>query len=448
VSEDVGLTLRGSWGTSFRAPGYGEISPLLNNNIAAQNQTSLNPNSNLPINCNAAAGSAANRLSHPSVGIGWNGVADNNGTSGISCGAAALPTGISFLGAGTVPIQAGLRQIVNTNQNFLGPERGNNFGFGGELAPTYPLLRGLDIQATWYSIKINGTLSSFGNPTGNSFNDPLLGFAYIVPTDLAAAGVDVANCSNNNTPQACPEFEQMVRNLLNNPRNSVDPSILSSVTWINDGGTMNAGYRHMTGIDWNWSYDYDAGDLGAFNIGQTGTYYLHDWVAATAGAPVSDAFHQTLGTLNGIQQVGVETLPRMRYRARLGWSNGPISVVGFMNYQSHFYHTQAAPPNVNLACATSGGSIGGGTFPCAISAYSNIEPSETTFDLSLGYDTGDEPANYFLKHLGLQLVISNVADKHPPFEYRTSTGGGNPAAFDILTGLQGRMYTFILTKTW
>ena len=81
----------------------------------------------------------------------------------------------------------------------------------------------------------------------------------------------------------------------------------------------------------------------------------------TAGAPVSDAFHQTLGTLNGVQQIGVETLPRMRYRARLGWSNGPISVVGFMNYQSHFFNTQAAPPNVNFACTTAGGTVGGGT---------------------------------------------------------------------------------------
>jgi hypothetical protein len=220
------------------------------------------------------------------------------------------------------------------------------------------------------------------------------------------------------------------------------------VTWINDGGTMNAGYRHMTGIDWNWSYDFDAGELGAFNIGQTGTYYLHDWVAAVAGGDVSDAFHQTLASLNGLQQVGVETLPRMRYRARLGWSNGPISVVGFMNYQSHFFNTQAAPPNVNFACITSGSSTGGGTFPCAINNYTNIEPAETTFDLSLGYDTGDEPANYFLKHVGIQLVVTNLLDKHPPFEYRTSTGGGNPAAFDILTGLQGRFFTLILTKTW
>src|SRR6185437_12387131 len=140
------------------------------------------------------------------------------------------------------------------------------------------------------------------------------GFAYIVPTDLAAVGVDVANCSNNNTPQTCPEFEQMVRNLLANPRNSVDPAILTTVTWINDGGTMNAGFRHMDGIDWNWSYDYDAGDLGAFNIGQEGTYYLHDWTQAVSGAAIQDQFHTTLGSLNGLQQVGVETLPRMHYR--------------------------------------------------------------------------------------------------------------------------------------
>ena len=271
-----------------------------------------------------------------------------------------------------------------------------------------------------------------------------------MPTDLAAAGVDVANCSNNNTPQACPEFEQMVRNLLNNNRNSVDPVDFVRVTWINDGGTMNAGYRHMDGVDWNWSYDFDAGDLGAFNIGQTGTYYLHDWTPPTDRVPGCRRCSTALwASLNGIQQVGVETLPRMRYRARLGWSNGPISVVGFMNYQSHFFNTQAAPPNVNFACATAGGTVGGGgTMPCAISNYTNIEPAETTFDLSLGYDTGDEPANYFLKHIGIQLVFNNLLDKHPPFEYRTSTGGGNPAAFDILTGLQGRMYTLILTKTW
>jgi outer membrane receptor protein involved in Fe transport len=166
VEDNIGLTIRGSWGTSFRAPGYGELSALLNNAIAAQN-SAFNPNSNITINCNAPVGSGAFKLAHPSVGTGWDGTQNNAGVAGTTCGANARPVGLSFLGAGTVPIQAGLRQFVNTNQNKLGPERGNNFSFGGEIAPTIPLLRGLDIQATWYSIKINGTLQSFGNPTSN-----------------------------------------------------------------------------------------------------------------------------------------------------------------------------------------------------------------------------------------------------------------------------------------
>ncbi len=45
-------------------------------------------------------------------------------------------------------------------------------------------------------------------------------------------------------------------------------------------------------------------------------------------------------------------------------------------------------------------------------------------------------------------MIQNLLDKHPAFEYRTSTGGGNPAAFDILKSDQGRTISFILTKTW
>jgi hypothetical protein len=46
------------------------------------------------------------------------------------------------------------------------------------------------------------------------------------------------------------------------------------------------------------------------------------------------------------------------------------------------------------------------------------------------------------------VVIQNLMDKHPPFEYRISTGGGNPAAFDILKDLAGRTYSLVLTKTW
>jgi hypothetical protein len=138
----------------------------------------------------------------------------------------------------------------------------------------------------------------------------------------------------------------------------------------------------------------------------------------------------------------------VHYRARLGWSNGPWSVTGFMDYQSHFFHTQNAPPNVNFQCVATGGTVGGGSFPCAFSNYTNLEPSYYTFDLSLGYDTGDTPANNYLKNIGVQLVVQNILDKHPPFEYRVSSQAGSPVAFDLLKSDQGRTITLILTKTW
>ena len=56
--------------------------------------------------------------------------------------------------------------------------------------------------------------------------------------------------------------------------------------------------------------------------------------------------------------------------------------------------------------------------------------------------------NNYLKHIGIQLVVQNIMDKHPPFEYRIGTGGGNPTAFDISKSDQGRTFGLILTKTW
>jgi hypothetical protein len=285
------------------------------------------------------------------------------------------------------------------------------------------------------------------------------GFAYIVPTDLAFlhTGADL-QCHNNNTPAnlsapitaitaGCPEFETMVVGMLANPRNTVPVGELTKILWLNDGGTFNSGFRKMQGIDFTASYDFDLGDYGAWNTGINGTYYLHDYTQTLPDAPITDAFHTTI-TAGNLVMTGVETLPRLRYRARLGWSNGAWSVTGFADYQSHFFHTQTAPPQVNDSCQTAGGTAPGGTFPCLVTGYTNILPSWLTFDLSVGYDSGDDPANDYLKHIGVQLVVSNLLDKHSPFGYRIGTGGGNPAAMDILKPDQGRTISLILTKTW
>ncbi len=450
------LTFKGSWGTSFRAPSFAEQSNQVKTVISAQNTPLFPIPQTLVATCNPAHDSPSDKLINPGAGLtGWAGVVGNNGVAGQNCGdGKGLPIGLTILGSSGPPTAAGFRQYLNTSGQTLHPETATNWDLGVDYAPTR-FLSGLDVQATWYSVKINGSLQGFTNPNTKSFNDPGLGFSIIVPTDLAKRGIDVAGCSNNNTPTTCVEFEKMVTNLLSNSRNPVPSAVATSVLWLNDGGIFNAGSTKLQGLDWNISYDWDTGNFGAFNVGMTGTYYLHRYEVNFVGDPfdpeaatAQDQFHTVLGDVGGIAQNGVESLPRMNYRARLGWSNGPWSLTGFMNYSSHFYHTQNAPPNVNFQCTTTGGTIGGGSLPCLINNYTNIEPSYYTFDLSAGYDTGDDPANDYLKHIGIQLVVQNLMGRQPAFEYRVSSNGGNAAAFDVLKGLQGRTISLIVTKTW
>jgi hypothetical protein len=122
----------------------------------------------------------------------------------------------------------------------------------------------------------------------------------------------------------------------------------------------------------------------------TGTYYLHQYTQSLPARPLRTAFHTTIDNRDTLS-VGVSTTPRLRYRTRLGWSNGAWSVTGFADYQATSSTVQTAPPNVNNHCTAAGGVQPGGSLPCLVTGYSNIEPSWLTFDLSIGYDTGDDP---------------------------------------------------------
>jgi hypothetical protein len=459
------LTFRGAWGNSFRAPAFGELSILANNAIAIQNSPD-SPNSPISFQCigaGADAGSGAGRMLSPGAGlIGYSG----------GCGAASQPRGISFNGGWGSPKAAGWRDLYANPAGGvkLKPETATNWAAGVEFAPT-TFLTGLDIQATWFSVKINGLLNSFGNPQTSSLSDGNRGFAYIVPTDLSYlhTGADL-QCHNNNTPgnvnvaiglatAGCPEFETMVLGIMANPRNTVAADQLTNILWLNDGGTFNIGWTKVQGIDWNWSYDVDLGEIGAINFGQVGTYYLHNTTLSVPGTTPDDLLHTTIS--DGVESyTGVESQPRLRYRARLGWSNGPWSATAFMDYRSHFFHTQNAPPNVNLQCqpgnnlmpANPPGGTGNAVANCAITGYQNLEPPQYNFDLSFGYDTGDDPANNYLKHIGIQVIVGNVLGTQPPFEYRAGTGAGNPSAVDASQpgagNLEGRTFSLILTKTW
>ena len=239
----------------------------------------------------------------------------------------------------------------------------------------------------------------------------------------------------------------MVKAALADRNANIDPSNLTSVYWINDGSTVGTGFLKVDGIDWNASYDWDMENLGAWNVGITGTYYLHRYLQTLTGGPVIDTYHQNIQPAGGIPQNGVETLPRMNYRARLGWSNGAWSATGFVNSSSHFYQRFPVPPNVNNQCLVAGGTVGGGAAACKTS-FLNIQPSFYTFDLSLGYDTGDTPANNYLKNLTLQFTIKNLMGIHSDFQYGPSTSGRNAAAYDIIRSDSGRIIGFTVVKNW
>lgn len=432
VSEYAGLQLKGSWGTSFRAPNFAETAGEGSIQINAYNIPSSlfggTTNAPVPVICNNG---------QPTSGSAAAGLA----AAGIACN--ATPGGVNISGGSQAA--ARLRITGLNGGSVIRPELATNWSAGVELAPS--ILRGLDLQATWYNIKINGVLDALGNPTSANFNAAQNRRAYILPSDL---GCPVAQNAN---PTACAPFEAMVGSVITDTASRVSQAALTQIYWIQDNGISNLGWRKLQGIDWNGSYDFDAGDFGAWNIGMVGTYYLHDYVlsnpalASTPGSVV-DLYHQNIASVGGIQQNGVETLPRMNYRARLGWSDGVFSATAFVNYNSHFFAPQAAPPNVNFQCATSGGTVGGGTFPCAIANYTNIEPAFYTFDLSFGYGTGNSPASEYLRQISVQLVIQNIADKHPPFEYRISSQAGMPAAFDITKSDLGRVISINVTKKW
>ncbi len=396
--------------------------------------TFLKMPSTINISCAGAA---------PPAGSG----ADKLFQAGLGCG--TTQGGISLNGGGKVAVDTLMRKYTNFAEQELDPEKAVNWSIGFDYTPS-GFLTGLNLQATYYIVKINGILRNFGNPTTGRFNDPSIGFVFLTPEDMKDPITGA---------QLCPGHERNargVRPLPGSGRRRARPSGNRSPGEPPDIGLLDQRRRRH---ECRLAEDERASTgrpatigsgrhLGAFNTGITGTYYLSQ-ESQVPGGLIDDFYHTNLAPLNGVEQLGVESRPRFKYRARLGWSDGTWSVTGFMDYESHFFHIQGPPPNVNFACITPGGTVGGSpayTNPCWVTDYTNIQPSFYTFDLSLGYDTGDRPANPYLRNVSVQLVVQNLMDQDSPYQYRISTGGGNPCACDIIKSLFGRVVSMRLQK--
>jgi len=298
----------------------------------------------------------------------------------------------------------GLNGILHPANYALQPEKGTNLNLGLDFTPK-EFLPGLNINATWYSVHISNIITSLTlTGVGNALNNPRF------QSSLLVAGQ--------------PGFASALAALIANPTQAdITPDMASNITWILDSASQNLGTLNQQGVDFTASYDWDMGEWGAGNTGVVGNYQIHQINTVPGGVPV-DTYDTN----------GQPLAFRLTYRARLGWSLNGFSATLFTDYTSHVYSTNPLPPPAFLA-----------KFP----NYSNKLPAQYLFDLSLGYNTGDIPASDYLKNLNLQLVVNNILDRSPPFDYNISSSTNGVVGFlPALYSPYGRTLAFTVTKVW
>jgi hypothetical protein len=150
LSEDIGATIRGSWGTSFRFANAGEYSTVASANVGDFGLPASNA-AVITIQCDAAGNPVAGSAAATVFAAGTFGCKNN------------LPPGLSFGGAphkeiGSTPIKPDFHQPRGRHHS--GAREMINYALGFEL--TAALAR-TGRAGDWYSVKINGTLTNFNN---------------------------------------------------------------------------------------------------------------------------------------------------------------------------------------------------------------------------------------------------------------------------------------------
>jgi iron complex outermembrane receptor protein len=172
--------------------------------------------------------------------------------------------------------------------------------------------------------------------------------------------------------------------------------------WAHD--ETNFLYLRVQGIDFDGSYDIDAGDWGNFHIGD----YLTLFTQYKEGYDGKNYF-SIKGTsgFNG-------TFSSLEYGTRLnfGWNQGPWQVDAFVNYQPGYHNwnsTSVLPLNANaLGVPTQGDKV---------SSY-------TTLDLNLAYSFIDG----WLGGDQVYVHVNNLFNNDPPFINTTANGAGASSA--------------------
>ncbi len=411
-----GFTVKGSVGTSFRAPSFqenanGGASAVNTVATAASNTVGTCPVVGQP----AKAGSIAALI-------------DPNCTQALQ-----------YLGGLSLLNSAQSAAAIRPGGVTLTPEKGDNLNIGFLFAPRpddgpFGILSGLSVEATYWRIKITQKLQGY-------FGLAAVGNGQLDDPNYAPAFLTAAND---------PLFAQHVQALLSSPYSALPVNVGSNISFIADGAIRNIGWQFVDGIDLNANYRWHMDGLGGFETGVVATFNNQNLSNGGPGQKTINYY-----TLNNDG--------RLRYRAHLGWGDNEegrsgFGAIAFVNYIPHFNPTSnPLPPTCfiegNAACDASG-NVHFAQYTQQYGAITSYVKDVYTLDLAFSYNTGERFKSYMLKNVNISLNINNVFDKQPPFQYAVSPpGGGAPHAFYTSTasqelGIAGRTMSVTLTKNW
>jgi iron complex outermembrane receptor protein len=371
------LKLYGSWGTSFRAPGLADNDPF--------SQTGV-----IPL-------ATAGNVILPSI-----------------CGACQ-----------SVPFGAIYQPLGGANRDLL-PETSETYALGFDYTPE--AAQGLVISAKYWWISYEGqvTTPAFNVGSVNAINQQIYNSQIIYnptyfptlaqnnpvaffgdfptinfsnPNCAAARGQAVVTQAIYDAVIACYNSGGEVGGLFGPPTPASRVFALASARRINAGKTVGDGF------DVNVSYAFDT-SFGRINTGVVGTYTLGWKVSPIPGAPLVEE----------VNDVGFPLT--FQARGTLGWERefgfGRVFAHGFVNFRNSY---RMDPIQLPIGVDPS---------------YAKID-SYTTFDLTLGFDTGDS-GSILTDDLQVVLGIQNLFDTDPPLVVNAAGLAGSAIRFDPTYG--------------
>lgn len=386
-----GLKLFGSWGTSFRAPGLADNDPF--------SQTGVIPGTVM-----------GNQIS------------------------SAICTGCQTLGMAAI-----YQAIGGANRN-LSPETSETYSLGAEWTPRN--IPGLIVSAKYWWLSYEGQVGApaFAVGTVPAINQQIYNSQIIYnPTYFPTLAADnpVAFFGefptiNQGNPACAAAFGQAVNtqalfDAMINCYNSGGergglfgpPTAANRVLALVSGRRINAGKTLGKGIDFNISYAFDS-SIGSWNLGAVASYTM-DWkVSPIPGSAL-------------VQEVNQLGFPlTWQGRGSVGWQQnfgfGRLFINGFVNYRNG-YEIDAAQLPIGVPAS-----------------YAKID-SYTTFDLTLGVDTGDALGWMPAKGINLTFSIQNLFDTDPPLVVNQAGLAGSAIRFDPTYGSPlGRVFQVHLGK--